>query len=330
MPTYEPPFAPNNRIFTLAAEIGVGVGKLEIQENQEGLKLRRENRIRSIHSSLAIENNTLSLDEVADVINGKRVIAPPRDILEAKNAYDAYGMMDTLNPHSIEDLLKAHGVMMTGLIEEAGCFRTGGVGVFTAGGDLVHMAPPPEFVWEHIAGLLKWLQTTTLHPLIASSIFHYEFEFIHPFGDGNGRMGRLWQSLLLSKWQPVFAWLPVETIVKDRQDEYYQKIRETTAASNSAIFVEFMLDAILETVTRRRFTDPVADQDIDPVTDPVERLLQALGAETLSATELMKRLGLTHRPHFRQYYLSPALARGLVERTVPDKPSSKNQRYKKA
>lgn len=213
MPIYEPPFTPTNRIFSLATEIGVKVGKLEIKENRDGLRLRRENRLRSIHSSLAIENNMLSLDEVADVINGKRVIAPPRDIVEAKNAYNTYGLMESLNPFSVEDLLKAHGVMMAGLIEspeeDAGQFRTGGVGVFSSDGELIHMAPPPELVRGHMANLLRWAKTTDLHPLIASSIFHYEFEFIHPFADGNGRLGRFWQSLLLSNWQGVFAWLPV-------------------------------------------------------------------------------------------------------------------------
>lgn len=322
---YEPPFHPTNRIYGLVAEIGVKVGFLSVARDQESIRLRRTNRLRSVHASLAIENNTLSLDEVTDVINGRRVIAPAKDILEVQNAFAAYGMLDALNPLSLDDLLWAHEAMMSGLVPEAGQFRRGSVGVFSGDGHLIHIAPPSALVSEHMRALFAWLGVTDLHPLIASSIFHYEFEFIHPFADGNGRMGRLWQSLILSKWQEVFAWLPVETIIRDRQQAYYEKINETTQANNAAVFVEFMLEAILDTVARNSFTDP----DSDPDTDPVVRLLQALGDKECSISDLMNRLGLSHRTHFRRSYLAPALAQGLIERTIPDKPSSKHQKYRR-
>ena len=178
--------------------------------------LRRENRIRTIHASLAIENNTLSLEQVTDIINGKAVIGPPRDIQEVHGAVSAYERLDTWQPHRLDDMLSAHAILMHDLVEKPGSLRTGGVGVFQ-GNRVVHMAPPAHLVHEHLKKLLGWLEKTDEHPLVSSCVFHYEFEFIHPFEDGNGRMGRLWQTLILSKWNSLFAYLPVETIVRNRQ-----------------------------------------------------------------------------------------------------------------
>lgn len=335
---YSPPFTPSNRLVNLAAEISAQVAVLNIaNKSYDDLRLRRENRIKSIHSSLAIENNTLTIEQVTAVIQGKPVIAPPKDILEAKNAFSAYELIGQLEAYSIRDVLKAHSVMLNMLIDDAGRFRTGEVGVFSVNKEsntthLIHQAPPAHFVYSHIENLFGWLKKTDIHPLIASSIFHYEFEFIHPFADGNGRMGRLWQTVLLAKWQPVFAWLPIESMIRERQQEYYQCISETTLKQNGAIFAEFMLELILEAVKQTSTdydNDHDSDYDSDYDDDPVERLLHTLGNKEMSTPELMKKLGLTHVPNFRKNYLNPALERGLIERTIPDKPKSRNQRYRK-
>ena len=195
------------------------------------------------------------------------------------------------------------------------------------------MAPPAEFVPEHIHNLFAWYQQSELHPLIKSAVFHYEFEFIHPFADGNGRMGRMWHSLLLGKWKDLFFWLPIEELIQSRQKEYYDALGAADKQADSAGFVELMLEIIRESLTEVTVVDRSTDQHGDQVNDqdkiPTERLLSVLGDKTLSSTELMDRLGLSHKPNFRKNYLNPALEQNLIERTVPDKPNSRNQKYKK-
>lgn len=266
------------------------------------------------------------------ILDGKRVLGNPNEIKEVQNAYEAYELMLRLNPASVDDLLKAHKLMMNGLVSENGRFRSGGVGVFD-GEVLIHMAPPVEFVPEHIQNLFAWYQKSELHPLIKSAIFHYEFEFIHPFADGNGRMGRMWHSLLLGKWKEMFFWLPIEELIQSRQKEYYDALGAADKQADSAGFVELMLEIIRDSLTEITVVGRSTDQDSDQVTVqdkiPVERILSALSDETLSATELMERLGLSHRPTFRKNYLNPALEQKLIERTIPDKPNSKNQKYRK-
>ena len=288
--------------------------------------LRRENRIRTIHASLAIENNTLSLEQVTDIINGKTVIGPPRDIQEVHGAVSAYERLDTWQPHKLEDLLSAHAVLMHNLVERPGSLRTGGVGVFQ-GNRVVHMAPPAHLVHDHLKKLLGWLEKTDEHPLVSSCVFHYEFEFIHPFADGNGRMGRLWQRLILSKWNPLFAYLPVETIVRNRQAEYYDSLGRADAQGEATAFVEFMLAVLSDAVTDIP-SDQANDQVSDQASDQIRRLLEALGQGEKSAAELMDDLGLRHAPSFRKNYLSPALEAALVERTRPDAPRSPLQKYR--
>ena len=221
---------------------------------------------------------------------------------------------------------------MNGLVSENGRFRSGGVGVFD-GEVLIHMAPPAEFVPEHIHNLFAWYQTSELHPLIKSAVFHYEFQFIHPFADDNGRIGRMWHSLLLGKWKEMFFWLPIEDLIQSRQKEYYDALGTADKQADSAGFVELMLEIIRDSLTEITVVGRIADQDGDQVTDQdktsIERILSALGDETLLATELMERLGLSHRPIFRKNYLNPALEQKLIERTIPDKPNSKNQKYRK-
>ncbi len=322
---YCPPFTLNSRIVNLVADISSLVGQIIVIEDMAGsLRLRRQSRIKTIQSSLAIENNTLTVEQVTAVLNGKHVLAPRNEIQEVISANRAYEIMPSLDPFSIQGLLKAHSLMLEGLKEDAGCFRAGEVGVF-AGDRVVHMAPPASLVWSNMQNLFDWLKGTDFHPLISSSLFHYELEFIHPFSDGNGRMGRYWQTLLLSRWKATFAWLPVETVIKSRQSEYYQALGEAKASGSGTSFVEFMLVAILTALQEYL----ASDQDNDQVSDQVRSLLFALGDKTLSAYELMEIIGVSHRTNFRRNYLAPALLQNLIEQTVPDKPNSRNQKYRK-
>ena len=322
---YNPPYTITNKIVALIAEISELIGHITVTSGlNNNPKLRRDNRIKTIQASLAIENNTLTVEQITALLNGKRILGTPAEIKEVKNAYEVYEQLLTFNPFSVSDLLKAHSILMADLVKNAGHFRTGGVGVFK-GSRVVHMAPPAEFVPEHIANLLSWYQQSTAHPLVKSAVFHYEFEFIHPFADGNGRMGRLWHTLLLAAWKEILAWIPVETLVKKRQEEYYEALGKADKEADSTVFAEFMLTALRDALKDIPATDLVGD----PVTDPVAKLLAVLADKELSISELMQLLNLKHKPSFRNNYLKPALAKGVIEMTVPDKPSSKNQKYRR-
>ena len=241
---YIPPFTMTDEITNLVIEIAELTGAMTVSEQlTKNPKLRRDNRIKSIQSSLAIEQNTLTVEQVSDVIDGKRVLGPSRDIKEAKNAYEAYEALTRLDPYSVKDLLKAHKIMMVGLVKEAGTFRSKGVGVF-AGEQLIHAGTPANYVPDLIGQLFEWLKKSKLHPLIKSCIFHYEFEFIHPFADGNGRTGRLWHTLILAKWQEFFLWIPIETIIHERQEDYYKALNASNTDGESTVFVQFMLELI--------------------------------------------------------------------------------------
>ncbi len=323
--TYMPPYTMTEIITNLIVEIGEKVGVITAwQHMNTNPKLRRDSRIRTIHASLAIENNSLSLDQVTDIIDGKRVLGAPGEIREVKNAYEVYERLLSFKPYSVDDLLKAHGILMNDLVKEAGRFRSGGVGVFK-GEKVIHMAPPVDLVPQHIANLLYWTETTKTHPLIKSCIFHYEFEFIHPFADGNGRMGRMWNTLLLYQWKPIFAWIPVETVIQERQDTYYDALSEADRIANATPFIEFLLQAILDTLIEIE-GDQIPTERINPY---IRLFLDKLGNDELSAGEIMKRMGLKNRPAFRKTYLQPALNSQLIEMTLPDKPNSKNQKYRK-
>ena len=244
MQTY--PYRITDGIASLVADISDTVGRLSALEAQKtSVQLRRTNRIRTVYGSLAIEQNTLGPEQITAILNGKRVLAPPKDIAEVKNAFEIYDRMEMLDPYSVSDLLAAHGVMERGLLEEAGQFRQGNVGVADAEGNILHFGTLPQYVPESVEKLMRWTQESVLPMPIKSSVFHYEFELIHPFADGNGRMGRLWQTLLLSKWEPMFAWLPVESVIHDRQQAYYDAINLSNAQGESTAFIEFMLQAIL-------------------------------------------------------------------------------------
>lgn len=329
MSEYKPPFHMTDRITNLVAEISEQIGRITVLSHGNlNPRLRKENRIRTIHSSLAIEHNSLSLEQVTAILNGQRILGDPNEIREVQNAYETYEMLLTLNPASVKDLLRAHKQMMNSLILENGRFRSKGVGVFD-GDVVVHMAPPAEFVSGQIQDLFDWYQASEMHPLVKSAIFHYEFEFIHPFEDGNGRMGRLWHSLLLGTWKELFFWLPIEELIRTRQKEYYDALGKTDKEADSSEFVRFMLEVILDTLRQTVVVGEAENAGTSPVSASIQRLLDAIGGETLSAVEIMERLNMTHRPTFRKNYLNPALNAGVIEMTIPDKPNSRNQKYRR-
>ena len=246
MSRYTPPYQLTDAILALSAEIAAKVKEISIRSTLSTQPhLHRANRIRSVHSSLAIEHNSLTLDQVTALLNGKRVLAPAQEVLEVQNAFRAYDLLPSLDPYDLDDLLKVHRVMMEGLVAEAGTFRNQGVGVY-AGDRLIHAGTPAQYVPETMQQLFDWLRNTQAHPLISSSVFHYEFEFIHPFADGNGRTGRLWQTLILQKWEPIFAYLPVESMILAHQSDYYIVLNAANTQGSSTVFVEFMLEMILD------------------------------------------------------------------------------------
>ncbi len=241
------PFQITDKILNSVSEISQLVGMVSVNlKLSNNPTLRRTNRINTIYSSLAIEQNTLSIEQVTAVISGKRVIAPPKDIAEVKNAYEIYEHLDELNPYSVDSLLFAHSIMMRDLVSESGAFRSKPVGVVDSKGNVLHFGTLPKYVPDLTIELLEWVENSKLPMLIKSCVFHYEFEVIHPFADGNGRIGRLWHTLLLSNWNPIFAWIPVESIIHDRQDEYYKAINDSNDTADSTVFIEFMLSAIKE------------------------------------------------------------------------------------
>ncbi len=246
--TYQPPFTLTHGLTKQVAEIAELIGQWKAA-NQNALvpELRRGNRIKTIQASLAVEQNTLSIEQVTAVIEGKTVLGQAREIQEVKNAFSAYEVMEDWQANKLEDLLTAHGILMQGLMNDAGVLRSGGTGIYQDK-QLIHMAPPASQLPRLMENLLNWLTSTDAHPLIASAAFHYEFEFIHPFSDGNGRMGRLWQTLILSQWQPVLAYLPVETVIKQQQSEYYRLLGESDKLSDCTGFIAFLLKALRDSL----------------------------------------------------------------------------------
>ena len=325
--TYNPPYTLTDEMFDLVSQTMENLGKLNGVDDLEKLpRLRRINRIKSIHSSLAIENNTLSIEQVSDVINGKKVLGPQKDIIEVHNAFNAYEEVSKIDPYSIKDLLKIHSIMTNGLVKESGMFRSGQVGVYDQDGNVIHIAPPANIVPSLIKQLFDWVKSSNINMLIKSSIFHYEFEFIHPFNDGNGRTGRLWQTAMLASWKPIFEWIPIESIIKDNQDEYYKAIVVSTEQGESTAFITFMLKAI-NTAINNIIID--SKNHYNHSNNRVSKLMNVLDYYPQSANELMEKLNLKSRVGFRKNYLEPAIELGLVGMTNPDKPTSKNQKYYK-
>ena len=330
MDKYIPPFEISNEMLQKVSDIMEKIGKLDSYSNLDKTPyLRKQTKINSVHSSVAIENNPLSLEQVKDVINGKLVIGEQKDIQEVKNAYKAYEMLKDINPYSIEDLKKVHGVM-TFLVEDvSGEFRTTPEGVFDENDNCIFVCPPGDRVNYLMKDLFEWLNENkdTIHPLILSSIFHYEFVFIHPFTNGNGRMVRLWQNSILYKWKDIFEYLPIESKIHKYQDEYYSSIAECHKNANSNVFIEFMLKMIDETLDEAISTShlPITNETIN-----INKLLDVMeSGKPMTANEIMEKLGIKSKETLRGQYLDPAIKQGLVRLTIPDKPTSKNQMYYK-
>ena len=329
MSSYVPPYTISEKTLTLVSDISEKVGKISSHKELEARPhLRKNNRIRSIHSSLKIEANSLSLSEVRDVINGNLVLGDRKEIQEVKNAYAAYERIEEIIPSSINDLKKIHGIMTFQTVEESGRFRQGEEGVFS-GDKCIFVAPPPHMVNGLMRDLFSWLKRSEgkVHPLILSAVFHYEFVFIHPFADGNGRMARLWHTVMLNRWRSIFAYIPLESQIEKYQEDYYEAIAKCHINGNADVFIEFMLTMI----------DQVLDEVILQVnkgnaetSEYVKRLLACMEYDVpYSAASLMERLGLKSRETFRKHYVNPAMASGYVRMTLPEKPNSRNQRYVK-
>lgn len=322
-----PPFTISNRMVMSISSISEKLGQLSNYRTFETKPhLRRNNRIRSIHSSLAIEANSLSLDAVKSVIDGKTVLGSQIEIQEVKNAYRAYDEIGRFDPYSLSDFMRMHGVMTYLTVDGSGVFRHGEEGVFN-GEHCIIMAPPAKLVPEQMERLFRWMREAkeAMHPLILSSVFHYEFVFIHPFADGNGRMARLWQTALLAEWNPLFQYLPIESQISKFQSEYYDVISRCHSAGSSDIFVEFMLDMIDETLDAVRRQ---ADNEGAATSKYVRRMLNVMEyEEPYTAARIMELLGLKSKETLRKNYINPALDAGLIVMGIPDKPTSRNQVY---
>ena len=312
-PMYKPPFTVSAKAINLIAKISSQLERYAIRMEQEDtLRLRRANRIKTIHSSLAIEGNTLSEGEVQAVLEGKKVVAPLKEIQEVKNAVKTYELYPKLNPFSIQDLLLAHGTMMSGLVDEAGMFRKGGVGVFD-GDKPIHIATPADRVRDLMSDLFGWLENADDHLLIRSCVFHYEFEFIHPFSDGNGRIGRLWQSLILGRLNPIFEHLPVENMVYSNQQAYYQAINRSSDLGDSGPFIDFMLEVILDALIDHQGKSNAEIADEKGLNYQHQRVLGYLRADRhISAARIAADLDMSPRQIERM--LADLKAKGIIRR----------------
>ena len=327
MSSYVPLYTISNRMLELVSDISEKVGKISSHKELESKPhLRRNNRIKSIHSSLKIEANSLSLSEVRDVINGHLVLGDQKEIQEVKNAYEAYKKIPEINPTSISELKKIHGIMTYRTVNESGVFRQGEEGVFS-GDKCIFIAPPPHMVSGLMNDLISWMKRSegVVHPLILSAVFHYEFVFIHPFADGNGRMARLWHTVILYRWRNIFEYIPLESQIERFQTEYYDAIAQCHVNGNSDVFIEFMLDMI----------DQILDEVILQInksnadtSEYVKRMLDVMEYDVpYTSNAIMEALGLKSKEALRKNYIKPAIELGLIRMTLPDKPNSKNQRY---
>lgn len=325
---YKPPFSISNKMLALSISIAEKISKIETYESLKRMPiLRRNNKIKSIHSSLAIEANSLSMNDVFDVISGKTVFGPQKEIQEVKNAYKAYEMIKEFDPYSENDLLKAHGIITFLTVKESEKYRNSAEGVFD-GNKIIFIAPPADLVPRLMQDLFTWLKNDNEVPLlIKSCIFHYEFVFIHPFVDGNGRTVRLWQNVLLTDWNPIFEYIPIESRIQKYQKEYYDAISTCHKNGNSNLFIEFMLKMIDETLDDVFMS---AKKESMNISNQVNKLLEIMEPGIpLSANEIMARLKIKSKETLRASYLNPAIENGLVKMTIPDKPNSKNQKYVK-
>lgn len=327
MERYTPPFNITNGMLTLVSNISEKVGRISVTSNMQAKPhLRKNNRIKSIHSSLKIEANSLTIGQVRDVIDGRTVLGEQKEIQEVKNAYAAYEKISEINPFDINELKNLHGIMTKYLVEESGEFRSREEGVFN-GDKCIFMAPPARMVPELMTNLFEWISYSKdeVHPLIMSAVFHYEFVFIHPFSDGNGRMARLWHSVFLTKWNQVFEYIPIESQIAKFQEEYYDAIAKCHIEGNSNTFILFILEQI------DKILDEITEQMINSsenVSEYVKKLLDVMEYDMpYTLASLMELLGLKSKETIRRHYIHPALSLNLVQMTIPDKPQSRNQRY---
>ena len=322
----KPPFTITNSMLNKVVEISKIIGNLEFQV-QKDLKLRKENRIKSIHSSLAIEQNSLTMEQITAIIDGKRVLGNPKEIREVKNAYDAYEEILTLNPYKESHFLKAHGLLTAGIVNETGKYRSKDVGVYDEAGNVVHMGARPQFITELMKDLFDWGKTDDTPEIIKSCVFHYEIEMIHPFEDGNGRMGRLWQTVILANWHSIFAWIPIETIIYENQKAYYDALGQADKENSSNTFIEFMLDTILETLNLYKESNILDVVELPENLTSVESkvyflILKYLKNHTsITAAVLSKLIGKS-APTARKY-LANFVSLGLMEAHG----SNKNRTY---
>lgn len=330
MANYKPLFTITNEILSYVSSISEKIGRITATSNLEAKPhLRKNNRIKSIHSSLKIEANSLSLGQVRDVINGKTVLGEQKEIQEVKNAYAAYEKISEIDPYSIQDLKKFHGIMTKYVVEESGDFRRGEEGVFN-GDNCIFMAPPARFVSQLLDELFNWMdeRKDSVHPLILSSVFHYEFVFIHPFSDGNGRMARLWHTAILSKWKSIFEYIPIESQIEKFQEEYYDVIAKCHVDGESTRFIEFMLsqiDKILDDISNQ------IGEENELLSEYIKKMLAVMEYDIpYTSKAIMEKLGLKSKEGFRRNYLRPAIDMNLIRMTIPDKPNSRNQRYVKS
>lgn len=316
---YTPPFKITSRIIELISNISEKIGEINyLRDSKQNVRLRKENRIKTIHSSLAIENNSLSIEQITAIIEGKHVLGNPNEITEVKNSIQAYDLLLSLNPYKEKDLLKAHQLMMQDLVERNGKYRTDGVGIFD-GERVVHLAPPADRIPELMTDLFEWLKTSDVHPLIKSCVFHYEFEFIHPFQDGNGRMGRLWQTAILKDWKEIFAWLPVETLIKENQKEYYNVLGTSDSEANSTKFIEFMLSLILNTIEEIIESEKKVTQKVTvKVTQNQKKILDVIKENPyVTQEELANIVGITRKSVIEN--MKKLQENGFIKRVGADK-----------
>lgn len=323
---YKPSFSITSNMLNYSMSITEKIGKITTFESLKRMPiLRRNSKIKSIHSSLVIEANSLSLDQVKDVIAGKLVVGPQKEIQEVKNAYEAYSKISEFNGFSESDLLKAHSIL-THLIEDRpGNYRNHGEDVFD-GDKVIFIAPPENLVPKLMSDLFAWLNQDKDTPILTKScIFHYELVYIHPFGDGNGRTARLWQNVLLTSWNPLFEYVPIESQIRKYQSDYYKFIDISNKNGDSHAFIEFMLKMIDETLDEILLS---VTNETRNISEQVNRLLEIMDEDIpLSANEIMLRLGIKSKETLRASYLNPAIENGLIKMTLPDKPNSKNQKY---
>lgn len=324
---YIPPYQITDKILSFVADISEKIGKITERTNLDSKPhLRKNNKIKSIHSSLAIEANSLSLDEVRDVINGRTVIGKQKEIQEVKNAYAAYEEIGCFDVYSIKELKRLHGIMTKYTVEESGNFRRGEEGVFN-GDQCIFMAPPASLVPEQMQSLFDWMSKAkeTVHPLILAAVFHYEFVFIHPFSDGNGRMARFWHTAILTAWKPMFEFIPIESQIEKIQNGYYKAIAQCHIDGESTVFIEFILEQISAVLTDILNS---ANYASDNLSEYVKKLLTVMEYDTpYTANAILSLLNLKSKETLRKNYLNPAIKNGLVAMTLPDKPNSRNQRY---